>query len=155
MLTDDILIESNIAEISVTYSHIVPIKDRIKIVNHSHAFKVFRFVWDEETIELYETFMVILLNRNNRLLGVVTLSKGGMSGTVADIKLLFGIVLKAAAHCIVLCHNHPSGNVNPSELDIRLTKKIKNAREILEIALLDHLIITKDDYYSFLEYNLI
>lgn len=155
MLNQDILIDSEVAEISVSYSHRVPIKDRIKIVNHAEAVKVFRSVWDESTIELYECFKIILLNRNNRLLGVVNLSKGGMAGTVCDIRLIFAIALKTATHSMVLAHNHPSGNLNPSELDIRLTKKILQAGELFGIAILDHIIITKEDYYSFLDQNIL
>lgn len=155
MFNQGILVNSEVAEISVSYSQHVPPKDRIKIINHAEAVKVFRYVWDDRTIELYESFKVILLNRNNRLLGVRSLFEGGMAATVVDIRLIFSIALKTASHSIVIAHNHPSGNLNPSEHDIKLTKKVIEAGRILDIVLLDHIIITKDDYYSFLDHNIL
>lgn len=153
MQNQDIPINCEVAEIFVSYSHHVPSKERIKVTSHKDAEKVFRYAWDDRTIELYESFKVILLNRNNRLLGVRSISEGGMAGTVVDVRLIFSIALKTAAHSIVIAHNHPSGNLNPSESDITLTKKIRDAGKILDISILDHLIITKDDFYSFADNN--
>ena len=105
--------------------------------------------WNRNTIELQEEFKVLLLNRGNKVLGVYPLSKGGVSSTIVDLKLLFSVALKTNASGVILSHNHPSGNLNPSNVDENLTIKIKQASEFLDIKLLDHLIITKDGYYSF------
>ena len=155
MLFENIHTDAGVAEITIGYSQHIPSQDRIKIINHIQAVNVLRYVWDERTIELYESFKVILLNRNNRLLGVISLSEGGMAGTVVDIRLIFAVALKTAAHSIIIAHNHPSGNLNPSDSDIMFTNKISEAGKILDIMLLDHIILTKDTYYSFLDYNMI
>lgn len=151
MTQNNILTDSKIAEITLSYSQVIPNKDRIKIINHEQAIEVLRYVWDERTIELYESFKVILLNRNNRLLGVVSLSEGGIAGTVVDLRLLFAVALKTASSSIIIAHNHPSGNLNPSDNDRVLTKRIMNAGDILDVKLLDHLIITKEAYFSFIQ----
>ncbi len=79
----------------------------------------------------------------------ILLSKGGTSGTVVDVKLLFAVVLKCNASGIIICHNHPSGNCKPSQNDIALTKKVKSGAELLDVQFVDHIIITKDNFYSF------
>jgi DNA repair protein RadC len=99
---------------------------------------------------LYETFVVGYLNRANRLIVVYELSKGGIKGTVADPRLILSVALKNAATGILLAHNHPSGNLQPSLQDKEITKKIQEACKLLEITLLDHLIVVQDDaYFSF------
>lgn len=101
----------------------------------------------------YETFYILLLNRANKIIRPVQISEGGMSGTVADPKKIFKIALQNNATSIILCHNHPSGNVKPSDADIRLTKKLKNAGEMLDIPVLDHIIIGEERYFSFADEN--
>ncbi len=87
--------------------------------------------------------------------GIYQLSSGGITGTVVDIRLLFAVVLKSISVGIILCHNHPSGKLKPSETDIQITRKIKNASEYLDIKLLDHLILTPDgSYFSFADNGL-
>ncbi|MBL7870526.1 MAG: JAB domain-containing protein, partial [Cyclobacteriaceae bacterium] len=98
---------------------------------------------------------VMLTNRANKVLGIFEVSTGGISGTVADPKLIFAAAIKAAASGIILSHNHPSGNLQPSQADIDLTRKIKEAGRFLEIQLLDHIIITTEGYYSFADEGLI
>lgn len=100
-------------------------------------------------MEFKEEFYIILLNRANKVLGWYKVSEGGMSGTVVDPKLVFSIALKSLASSLVLAHNHPSGNLKPSNEDINLTKKLKEAGALLEIPVLDHLILTTDGYFSF------
>jgi len=102
--------------------------------------------WDR--IELLEEFKVMLLNRHNKVLGVASISVGGMEATIVDPKVVFSIALKAKASQIILAHNHPSGNINPSLVDTQVTRKLKRAGELLEIKVCDHLIITKDSFYS-------
>jgi len=92
---------------------------------------------------------VLLLNRANRVLGFVKISEGGVSGTVVDPKKIFQIALKANASGIILAHNHPSGNTTPSASDESITAKIVAAGKFLEISVLDHLIITSEQYFSF------
>ncbi len=96
----------------------------------------------------HEEFWVLLLNKANQLLKPVTISQGGVSGTVADPKIIFKSALEALASSIILVHNHPSGNLKPSQTDLNLTKKLKEAGRILEIPVLDHLIYTDSGYFS-------
>ena len=97
----------------------------------------------------HEEFFVIMLNRANEVIGKFQLSKGGISGTVVDPKLIFKQAIEQMASGIILCHNHPSGNIKPSEEDISLTKKIKEAGKMLDMNVLDHLIVAGNSYFSF------
>ena len=97
----------------------------------------------------HEEFWVLLLNRNNRVLSTECISKGGVSGTVVDVKIIFKLVLDRLASSIILCHNHPSGNLQPSAEDIRITQKCKSAGDVLGVDVFDHIIIAADGYYSF------
>lgn len=105
-------------------------------------------------IELLEEFKILLVNRRIRVLGVVDISQGGLSGTVADPKVIFAAALKSCASVIILAHNHPSGELDPSREDIAITKKLKAGAELLDLKVLDHLIISKDTYYSFADEGL-
>ena len=145
-----------ISEVKLTYQSKVKASDRIKIGHSQDAFNVFYDHWDQDTIEHIEEFKILLLNRANRILGVASLFKGGGSGTVIDQKVIFQYSLKANAHQIILAHNHPSCNLNPSEADISITKKIQRGSELLNIALIDHLIISPDKcFYSFADEGLL
>jgi len=97
----------------------------------------------------HEEFWVILLNRANMVLKKQPISSGGVSGTIADPKIIFKLGLENLASGIILVHNHPSGNIKPSEADINLTKKLKDGGRLLEMPVLDHLIFTNLNYYSF------
>jgi DNA repair protein RadC len=98
----------------------------------------------------------MLLNRSNAVLGMMKVSKGGISGTVTDVRVILQAAIKANASGIIVCHNHPSGNIQPSETDSRLTQKIKEAGQVMDIQLLDHLIITTEGrYYSFADNGLL
>jgi len=97
----------------------------------------------------YEEFWILLLNRSNEVIAKKEISKGGVSGTVVDAKLVFNEALKQLASSIILCHNHPSGNLKPSQADIDLTRKIKAAGKTLDISVLDHLIVSEKGFYSF------
>jgi DNA repair protein RadC len=97
----------------------------------------------------HEQFFILLLNRSNHILKHVQISKGGVAGTLVDAKLIFKEALLETACAIILCHNHPSGNLQPSQSDKDLTKKIKEAGKVLDISVLDHLIFTNDGYLSF------
>jgi len=97
----------------------------------------------------HEEFWVIYLNNSNKILQTVQLSKGGITGTVVDIRLAFKTALQLGAVAVILAHNHPSGTLKPSTADIELTKKLKTAGESLDIKVLDHLIVTEKAYFSF------
>ena len=138
---------NTIKEIRVSYSS--GNNDKIKITNSKDSYELLKSCWSMNTIELQEEFKVLLLNRNHQVLGIYPLSKGGVSGTLVDAKLVYSVALKCNASSIIVAHNHPSGNLKPSEADLKLTKKLKQAGTYLDIMLLDHLIITKNGYYSF------
>ncbi len=97
----------------------------------------------------HEEFWVLILNRANSVIKKELISRGGVSGTVVDIKIIFKTAVEQYASSIVICHNHPSGNLKPSDQDVKITKNIKEAGQIMGIPLLDHLIITENDFFSF------
>jgi DNA repair protein RadC len=97
----------------------------------------------------YEEFWLIILNRANAIVKKELISRGGVAGTVVDTKIIFKAAVEYYASSIIICHNHPSGNLKPSEADIRITKNIKEAGKIMEIPLIDHLILSENGYYSF------
>ena len=103
----------------------------------------------------HEEFWLLLLNRANKIIKKQPISQGGVSGTVADPKLIFNHALSHLASSVILVHNHPSGNLTPSEADKRLTKQLYNAGKLLEIAVLDHIIFTNNAYFSFADENLL
>lgn len=98
---------------------------------------------------LHEEFWILFLNRSNKVISRMKLSQGGISGTVTDVRLVMKKAIECLASGIIVCHNHPSGNLNPSESDNKITQKIKEAGNLMDIQLLDHLIISDKDYYSF------
>jgi DNA repair protein RadC len=141
----------NVAEVSLTYVTKVKPSDRLTVKCSGDAHKIFFDSWDQNTIEHKETFKMLLLNRANKVLGITTISEGGLSGTVMDVRMIFQYAIKGNASGIILAHNHPSGNVNPSESDQKITNKIKEAGNLLDIQLLDHIILTseREIYRSF------
>lgn len=137
-----------LAEIMVSYKS--RRKDIVKITGSHDAFVVLYPLFDTNTIGLREEFLILLLNRANNVLGWFKLSFGGTTSTVVDPKIIFMLALKTNACSIILCHNHPSGNLKPSDTDISITNRIKEAAKLLEMSLLDHLIISPEgSYYSF------
>jgi DNA repair protein RadC len=98
---------------------------------------------------LHEEFWILFLNRSNKVINKMKLSQGGISGTVTDVRIVMKKAIEYLASGIIVCHNHPSGNLNPSESDSKITQKIKEAGNLMDIQLLDHLIISDKDYYSF------
>jgi DNA repair protein RadC len=103
----------------------------------------------------YEEFWILFLNRSNKVINRMKLSQGGISGTVTDVRIIMKKALESLASGIIVCHNHPSGNLNPSESDTKITQKIKDAGNLMDIQLLDHLIISEKDYYSFADNGLL
>jgi DNA repair protein RadC len=120
--------------------------DKIQIKCSTDIFDIFQPLFQDLNVE---SFWVAYLSRNNKILDKYHLSIGGLSGTVTDTQLVIKRALDNAASGIILCHNHPSGNLNPSESDKKITDKIKSAGLLMDIQLMDHLIIANDKYYSF------
>jgi len=97
----------------------------------------------------HEEFWILLLNKANKIISKHDISKGGISGTVADTRVIFKLAVEDLATSIILCHNHPSGNLTPSDADIKLTKKLKDSGILMDIPILDHIIVSDGGYYSF------
>lgn len=139
---------TQVAEISVSYfpSHC---KQPIILGSLDAFVELFPF-YPSNTISLQEHFIVAYLNQSNRIIGIYSMSKGGITGTIADIRIIFGTALKVAACSIILSHNHPSGNLKPSSADLEITRKISEAGILLGIKVKDHIIVSPlKEYLSF------
>jgi DNA repair protein RadC len=108
-----------------------------------------------DDIEVYESFFILLLNRANDTIGYAKISQGGIVGTIVDVKIIAKYVVDSLASGIILAHNHPSGNLLESKSDIDITNKIKNVLSYFDCKVLDHLILTKQNYYSFADNNIL
>lgn len=147
--------QTEISEVQIIYKTKVKASDRPQIKCSKDAYELFMESWDLDTIEHHEEFKLMLLTRSNRVLGIASISKGGINGTVTDVRIVLQYAIKANASGLIICHNHPSGNLNPSESDTAITRKIKDSAILMDIQLLDHLIINTDSYYSFADNGLI
>ena len=138
--------KSTISEYSLKYT-----KSQIqktKVTTSENASNVIRqFYFDD--INIYESFFILLLNRANNTTGFAKISQGGTAGTVVDIKIIAKYAVDSLSPNVIICHNHPSGNKQPSDADLNITRKIKDALLLLDIKLIDHIIITENDFYSF------
>lgn len=132
------------AEIKLTYITKQKPSDRYQIKNSQDAAELFFEVWNMETIEFIEDVKILLLNRDNRVLGIANLSTGGITGSIIDTRVVLQYALKSNATAVILAHNHPSGSTKASEADIHITRKLRDALKVCDISLLDHLIITKE-----------
>lgn len=156
METTNTLAWTQVSEIELIYKSKVKASERPKVTTSRDAYTLLKQNWDENKIEFIEQFKVLFLNRANRALGIFELSTGGVTGTVADPKLVFAAALKINACNIIVCHNHPSGNTTPSKADEQLTQKIKEAGKYLDLPVIDHIILSGDDtYYSFADEGLL
>lgn len=142
-----LMIHDQIAEVMISYTSMIKYADRIKICHSADIANALRLFWPE--YDHVEYAYLILLNRNNQILGSYLLSKGGMNGTVIDLRVIFQVALKANANSVIMAHNHPSGNLQPSEADRRITNEVREAGIVLQIPLLDHIILTEESYLSF------
>ena len=121
---------------------------KTKITTSESASNVIKkFYFDD--INIYESFFILLLDRANNTTGFAKISQGGTAGTVVDIKIIAKYAVESLSSSVIICHNHPSGNVTPSEADINITKKIKDALLLLDVKLIDHIILSENNYYSF------
>ncbi len=121
---------------------------RVKITSSNDAHNVIRQYYSGD-IEIFESFFILLVDRSNTTVGYAKISQGGIAGTVVDVKIVAKYCLDSLCSGVILAHNHPSGNLTPSEQDKQITTKIKRALELIEVNVLDHLILTADNFYSF------
>ena len=152
LFTQNQVCNSNLAEIEIKYSTRVKPSEMQKVVTSTDAYEVLKQIYP--SLEHREYFYMLCLNRNNKVLGYSLISMGGLSGTVVDVRIIFQTALKASASSVILSHNHPSGNLIPSEADKDITKKIKEAGRFLDIPVLDHLILTPESFLSFADEGL-
>ncbi|SMO88794.1 DNA repair protein RadC [Saccharicrinis carchari] len=140
--------EYNFPQVELKY--VLDSKPIYKINGPSDICRYARSLYDGDTISHREFFFVIFLNRSNHISGYYKASEGGISGTVVDVRTIFQAALLSQASGCIITHNHPSGNLEPSQQDMAITNKIKAAAKMLDIALLDHIIVNAfDEYYSF------
>lgn len=125
------------------------------IKNSNDTTEILRQVFDKDEINIYECFYILLLNHSLKVQGYAKISQGGLSQTTADTRLIAKYAIDSLASNVVLAHNHPSGSLTPSQADRSLTHKIEKALELLEIKVIDHIIITDNDYYSFADGGLL
>ena len=146
---------TRVAEVELVYKTKVKPSDRPKITSVKDCYQLLKELWNENTIEMQEEFKVMLLNRGNKVIGIYEASAGGLTGTVADPRLILAAAIKSLSVSIILSHNHPSGNLKPSRADEELTQKIKVAAAYHDIRMIDHIIITSEGYYSFADEGLL
>ncbi len=139
-------------EIKLTYKRK---SSGIKISSATSAYEILSNFWDKSTIDYCETFVVMYLSRSNEVLGFIKISDGGLNGCMVDIRKVFQGALLTNSSSIIVSHNHPSGNLNPSQQNIKITKELTKAGELLQIKLLDHLIVTSSGYFSFADKGII
>lgn len=140
------------SEVEIIYKSKIPASERVQIRHSADAFKVFYDHWNKDTIEHHEEFKIMLLNNKNMVLGIAEISKGGITSTIIDPRIVFQYALKAHATAIILGHCHPSCNPTPSESDVAITKKLAEAGKVMDIQVLDHIILCGDGtYYSLMD----
>lgn len=125
---------------------------KIKIGSSKNAYEAINDVLSDLP---HEEFWVLYLNRKNEIIKRENISKGGVTGTVADGKIIFKNAVNLLASSVILCHNHPSGNLSPSQADIQLTKKMKEIGVIMDTPVIDHIIVGNNNYFSFADENLL
>ena len=150
-----ILQDGQVAEIKLSYSQQISSENRIEVQTPEKAAEVFRSIWDCETIELRETFKIMLLNQGMQVLGIVTIAEGGINLLFADVRLIFATALKALSTRIITAHNHPTGRAIPSRSDILLSQRVVKIGKLLNIEVADQLIITREGFTSILDEQLV
>ena len=141
----------NLSEIKLSYMPRFKLSDRPIVKDSRTAYEILLQHWDAGKMLLLEEFKIILLNNASRVLGIVNIAQGGITSVSVDLQIMFATTLKANASSIIMAHNHPSGTLKPSTQDILLTDKVRAAASIFGIRILDHLIITPESYFSFLD----
>jgi DNA repair protein RadC len=141
-------------EVEISYRNATPYQERIQITSSTTAYEVLLACWNTNRLELVEQFKILLLDHRNACLGFSDIATGTTAACLADPKIIFATALKAKAASLILAHNHPSGNLTPSPQDKDLTRKLKEGGKLLDIAVLDHLIVTPRTYLSFADEGL-
>ncbi|RUA15042.1 MAG: DNA repair protein [Flavobacteriia bacterium] len=142
--------EHSVNEIQISYREKLSTLKSLSVTNSNEVASLLFQNWDNKTIGLHETFKIVLLNQSNKVKGIYPLSHGGITGTLVDLRILFAITLKTLSVGIILAHNHPSGQLKASYQDKQLTQKIKEAAQLFDVKILDHIILAPDGrYYSF------
>ncbi len=144
-----------VAEVKMTYKTKTKASERPLIVSSRGTYDLLMQLYDMDTIEYRESMKLILLNQANKVLGYYDLSVGGIDGTYCDVRNIMQIALLSNATGIILSHNHPSGNTQPSQQDKGLTAAIEEACKVMKILLVDHLIVSKEGYFSFADNHMI
>lgn len=144
----------SVSEIQIKY---ISRGGKSKISSSDDAYDKFWHWWDMDNISLIEIFVMLLMNRAHRVIGMFRVSTGGLSGTVVDVRLMCAVAIVSGSSAVILGHNHPSGNIRPSDADIRITNKCQQALQMMDIYLLDHIILTPEhgSYLSFQDEGLI
>lgn len=154
-ITEDVFF---VNEIKVSYRDPVKSSNRPKIADSEHSSQILKkwFELNNIDLEYKEYFIMMLLDRSLRVKGIHKISEGGICGTIADPTVIWGTATKSCAKNVIFCHNHPSGNINPSQQDLQLTKRLAKSGDLLDIKVVDHIILTHDNgYYSFSDNGLI
>lgn len=138
-------------KISVSFDKILKKSELMKISSSRDAYNIFKRVFNADTFDWCEEVIMLCVNNSNKVVGFYKVSSGGMTGTVIDVRMIFTTALQCLATGIIIAHNHPSGTLIPSKADKAITKKIREAGKFLDINILDHLIITDESYFSFLD----
>jgi DNA repair protein RadC len=138
----------NIPDVQISYYPKLKVSQLPIVTDSKQAYNLLMQRWDKGKLQFIEEFKILLLNKNNRVLGIYHVSTGGLCNTIVDPKIVFITALKACATAIILAHNHPSGNLKPSNDDMVLTKRLREAGRLLDIIVLDHLILTAEGYTS-------
>jgi len=133
---------NKVSEIQLSYKESFLTSCETTISGSTKAAEILFQSFDMNTIALQETFKVLLLNNSNKVKGIYTLSVGGITGTIVDIRILYAVILKSLSTAVILCHNHPSGKLQASEKDKEITQKIIRAGSYLDVKVLDHIILS-------------
>ncbi len=147
LFTPEPLVKSTVAEIEISYKPRQKASELPKVTTAFDAFIYLQTIFP--SIDYREYFYILCMNRNNKILGYFQISVGGISSTVIDVRLIMQVALKSNSSINILAHNHPSHNLTPSLQDKDITNKIREAGRLLDIPVLDHLIITSENYFSF------
>lgn len=135
-------------EIELVYRTKIPHENRLKIQKSQCAYDIFNQTWDMNKIDLVEEVKILLVDVSNRCLGLSNIATGGITGCVVDPRLIFALAIKSRATGLILAHNHPSGNLTPSNADLAITQRLVDGGRIFDIKVLDHLILNSRDYLS-------
>ena len=146
-------IDYNVAEVTLSYNP--RNTQKTKVMGSADAYRILLPTFREGTIHHREYFKVLFLNNANDVLGCTQISEGGITNTYVDVRIILQAALLTNATSLILAHNHPSGSLKPSSEDRKLTESIKQAAALLQIRVVDHLIMSDDSFYSFVDYGLI